>query len=55
MNPEPSCFPDATHQVSSYLESIRDFLGPFCQQGLDESNRMLRAIYQDETQESRKK
>ena len=37
-----------------YLESIRDFLGPFCQQGLDESNRMLRAIYQDETQESRK-
>lgn len=42
------------HTGLGYLESIRNFLGPFCQQGLDESNRMLRALYQEETQESRK-
>ena len=43
------------HTGLSYLESIRNFLGPFCQQGLDESNRMLRAIYQKETQEGEKR
>ncbi len=42
------------HAGLEYLESIRNFLGPFCQQGLDESNRMLRAIYQKEARESEK-
>ncbi len=32
------------HAGLEYLESIRNFLGPFCQQGLDESNAASRHL-----------
>ena len=30
---------------AAFMEEISDFFGPFCQRGLDESNRIIKAVY----------
>jgi len=41
-----NCLVDGSEEEKrNYLQSIREFLGDFCEEGLEESNRIIRAMY----------